>query len=98
MEQLNIGTNDLPSVEKKKADAASVSSTEAFPSVGLALQLEVPIAVAASIPSQTVGEECWNSSLDDWLEAVVATAEGARLRETLPTASQVLNPYQNPVT
>jgi hypothetical protein len=54
--------------------------------------------VAASIPSQTVGEECWNSSLDDWLEAVVATAEAARLRETLPTASQVLNPYQNPVT
>jgi hypothetical protein len=52
MEQLKIGTNDLPSVVKKKVIAAVTSglSTEAFLTVGLALQLEVPTAVAASIP------------------------------------------------
>jgi hypothetical protein len=33
------------------------------------------------------------------LEAVVAvTLEAARLQETLPTASRVLDPYENPVT
>jgi hypothetical protein len=39
MEQLKVGTNDLPSVAKKKVvvTAASVLSTEAFPVVGLAL-------------------------------------------------------------
>jgi hypothetical protein len=44
MEQLKVGTNDLPSVTKKKvaATAASVLSTEAFPMAELALQLEVP--------------------------------------------------------
>jgi hypothetical protein len=44
-------------VEKKKvaAVAASVSSMEAFPMAGLALQLEVPIAVAASIPNRKGG-------------------------------------------
>jgi hypothetical protein len=44
MEQLKVGTNDLPSVMKKKvvAAAASMSSTEAFPTTRLALQLEVP--------------------------------------------------------
>jgi hypothetical protein len=35
---------------------ASVSSKEAFPTVGLALQLEVPM-VAASIPDPKVEEE-----------------------------------------
>jgi hypothetical protein len=37
MEQLKVGTNELPSVAKKKVTmaAASVSSTEAFPTVGL---------------------------------------------------------------
>jgi hypothetical protein len=47
-------------VAKKKvtAAAASVSSTEAFPMVGLALQLEVPTAAAASILGRKVGEEC----------------------------------------
>jgi hypothetical protein len=46
-------------VAKKKVDAAaaSVTSTEAFPMVGLAQQLEVPM-VAASIPGPKVGEEC----------------------------------------
>ncbi len=59
MEQLKVGTNDLPSVAKKNVAAAmaSVSSTEAFPRAGLALQLEVPTA-AASIPGRKVGEEC----------------------------------------
>jgi hypothetical protein len=48
MEQLKVGTNDLPSVAKKKVVAAttSVSSMEAFPTTGLALQLEVPMAAA----------------------------------------------------
>jgi hypothetical protein len=118
MEQLKVGTNDLPSVVKKKVitTAASVSSMEAFPTAGLALQLEVPMAVAASIRSQKVGEESWNSDLDGRLEAMVAsihlkavmasihlevaaaTSEAARLRETLPTASWVVGPYENPIT
>jgi ribosomal protein S12 methylthiotransferase accessory factor YcaO len=60
MEQFKVGTNDLPSVVKKKviAAAVSVSSTEAFPMAGLALQLEVPMAAAASIRGWKVGEEC----------------------------------------
>jgi hypothetical protein len=106
-------------VAKKKVTvvAASVSSTEAFLTVGLALELEVPTAAAASIPEWKVGEECWNSGLDGWLEVVVASIhlkavaasiqlevvvvamlEAARLRETLPTASWVMGPYENPVT
>jgi hypothetical protein len=59
MEQLNVDTNDLPSVAKKKVTAAtaSVSSTETFPTVGLALQLEVPTMTVASIHGRKV-EEC----------------------------------------
>jgi hypothetical protein len=118
MEQLKVGTNDLPLVAKKKVATAvvSVSSTDAFPTVGLALQLEVPTAVAASIHGWKVGYECWNSGLDGRLEAVVAsihlkvvaasnhlevavaTSEAAQLWETLPTASPVVGPYENPVT
>jgi hypothetical protein len=65
--------NDLPSVVKNKVTAAtvSVSSTEAFPMVGLALQLKVRMAAAASISDRKVGEECWNSGLDGRWEAVV---------------------------
>jgi hypothetical protein len=60
MEQLNVGTNNLPLVVKKKVVvvAASVSSTETFPTMGLALQLEVPMAAVTSIPSRKVEEEC----------------------------------------
>jgi hypothetical protein len=74
MEQLKIDTNDLPSVANNKVAVAvaSVSSTEAIPTVGLALQLEVPTAATASIPDRKV-EECWNSGLDGQLEAVVAS-------------------------
>jgi hypothetical protein len=52
MEQLKIGTNDLPYVAKKKVDAdgALVSSMEAFPTMGLTFELEVPTTTAASIP------------------------------------------------
>jgi hypothetical protein len=59
MEQLKVGTNDLPSVVKKKVTTvvASVSSTEAFPTTGLDLQLEVPTTATASIPSRKVGVE-----------------------------------------
>jgi hypothetical protein len=59
MEQLKVGTNDLPSVAKKKVvvAATSVSSMEAFPMTGLALQLEMPTTAAASIPGRKVGEE-----------------------------------------
>jgi hypothetical protein len=66
MEQLKVGTNDLPSVAKKKVvvAAASMLSMEAFPMAGLALQLEVPTTVVASIPGRKVGEECWNYGLD----------------------------------
>jgi hypothetical protein len=53
-------------VAKKKIDAAAVlvSSMEAFPMAGLALELEVPMAAAASIPGQMMGDECWNFGLD----------------------------------
>jgi hypothetical protein len=97
-------------VAKKKVTMAttSVSSTEAFPTTRLALQLEVPTVAVASIPGRKMGEECWNSSLDDQLEAVVAsiqleaavaaTSEAAHLWETLPIASRVLGPYENHVT
>jgi hypothetical protein len=57
-EQLIVCTNDLSLVVKKKVTAVSVSSTEVFLTTGLALQLEVPTVVAASIPGQKVGEEC----------------------------------------
>jgi hypothetical protein len=54
-------------VVKKKVAAAtasvSVSSMEAFPTAGLALRLEVPTVVAASIRGRKVGEKCWNSGL-----------------------------------
>jgi hypothetical protein len=111
MEQLKVDTNDLSSVAKKKvtAAAASMSSTEAFPTTGLALQLEVLTVVTASIPGRKVGEECWNSGLDGRLEAVVASiqleavaasiqleAAVATMSGTLPTASWVLGPYENP--
>jgi hypothetical protein len=106
-------------VVKKKVTttAASMLSMEAFPTTGLALQLEVPTAVVASIPVLKVGEECWNYGLDGRLEAVVAsihleaavdsiqleaavvaTSKAARLWETHPTASWVLDLYKNPVT
>jgi hypothetical protein len=60
-------------VAKKNVVAATalVSSTEAFPTAGLALQLEVP-TVMTSIPSLKVGEECWNPDLDGRLEVVAA--------------------------
>jgi hypothetical protein len=98
MEQLKVGTNDLSSVVKKKVPtvAASVSSTKAFPTAGLALQPEVPIVVVASIPGRKV-EECWNYDLESRLGVVVAriqlevavaaTLEASWLQETLPTAS-----------
>jgi hypothetical protein len=109
MEQLKVGTNDSPSVAKKKVTAAamSVSSTEAFSTTGYALQLEVPTVVAASIRGQKVGGECWNSGLDCQLEAVVtsihleavaATSKAARVLETLPTHHGWWPPYENPVT
>jgi hypothetical protein len=52
-------------VAKKKVIATSVSSMEVFPTAGLALQLEVPTAVAI-IPDPKVGEESWNYGLDAW--------------------------------
>jgi hypothetical protein len=59
MEQLKVGTNDLPSVAKKVTVAAMlVSSMEVFPTVRLALQLEVPTVVVASISHRKVEEEC----------------------------------------
>jgi hypothetical protein len=61
--------------KKVATAAASVSSTEAFPMAGLALQLEVPMVAAAHISSQKVGEEFWNSGLDGRLEAVVASIQ-----------------------
>jgi hypothetical protein len=59
MQQLKVGTNVLTSVAKKKVAtvATLVLSTEAFPTAGLALQLEAPTA-AASIRGPKVEEEC----------------------------------------
>jgi hypothetical protein len=59
-------------VAKRNVAMALVSSIEAFPTAGLALQVEVPTA-AASIPGLKVGEECWNSSLNARLKVVVAS-------------------------
>jgi hypothetical protein len=75
MKQLKVSMNDSLSVAKKNVDVAmaSVSSTEALPMVGLALQLEVPTAATTSIRSWKVGEECCNSSLDGRLETVVTS-------------------------
>jgi hypothetical protein len=98
----------LPFVAKKVITAAmtSVSSKEAFPTTGLGLYLELPMVVA-SIPDPKVGQECLNSSLDGWqeaivvsihLEAVAITSKPTLLQETLPTVSRVLDPYENPVT
>jgi hypothetical protein len=56
----------------KKVIATSVSSTEAFTTAGLALQLKVP-TTAASISGPNVEEEWWNSGLDGWLEVVAAS-------------------------
>jgi hypothetical protein len=58
IEQLKVGTNDLQLVAKKKVTVATMlmSSMKAFPMVGLALLLEVPMVTAASIPGQKVGE------------------------------------------
>jgi hypothetical protein len=102
--------------EEGRCGCGVVSSTEAFPTVGLALQLEVPTMVT-SIPGLEMGEECWNSGLDGRLEAmaasihleavvasiqleaiVAAMSKAAQLQETLPRASRVLDPYENPVT
>jgi hypothetical protein len=88
-------------VAKKKV--VVVSSTEAFPTAGLALQVEVPTVsvMVASIPGPMVGDECWNSGLEVasiQLEAVVATSKCARLREIIPMTSRVFDPSQNPVT
>jgi hypothetical protein len=90
----------LSSVAKKKVIATSVSSIEALPTVVLALRVEVPM-VASSIRGSKVGEECWNSGLDAWLEAVaasihlevevVATSTSAWLWETLYTTSRELD-------
>jgi hypothetical protein len=54
-----------------------------------------------------VEEECWNYDLESRLGvvaariqlevAVAATLEASWLQETLPTASWVLGPYENPV-
>jgi hypothetical protein len=67
--------NDLPSVAKKNVDVAvaTVSSTEAFPMMRLALQLEVPTVAVASIRGRKVREECWNSGLDSRLETMAAS-------------------------
>jgi hypothetical protein len=76
-EQLKVGINDLPPVVNKKVTvaAASVLSTEAFLMVGLALQLEVPMVVAASIHGQKVGEECWNSGLDGHIKGCLTAGD-----------------------
>jgi hypothetical protein len=94
-------------VVKKEVVVASMSSMEAFPTTGIALQLEVPMTTA-SISGPKVGEECWNSGLDARLEAVatnilvvvvvVTTSNSSRLWEILPMASWVLDLYENPIT
>jgi hypothetical protein len=77
----------------KKVAAASVLSTEAFSTAGLALQVEV--GLLSSISGLKVREDCWNSDLDARLEEVAATSKSVRLQETLPTTSQVLDLYES---
>jgi hypothetical protein len=100
-QQLIVGTNDSPLAVKKKVDAASVSSTKAFHTTGLALQLEVPTAVATSILGQKVGEKCWNFGLDGRLEAVVANIQREKMAasiqlEVVVEASQRLPSCKRP--
>jgi hypothetical protein len=66
-----------------------------------------------SIPDSTVGEDYWNSGLEVTgtknlhlevavtriqLEVVAVTLKVTWLREVLPMASRVFDPYENPVT
>jgi hypothetical protein len=91
---------------KKKVDVAtaSVSSTEAFPMMELALQLDVPTTWqpvsltrrwrrSARTLAWMAGWRWWRlvSSCRWWRPR-------QRLHETLTTTSRVLNPYENPVT
>jgi hypothetical protein len=62
-------------VPKKKVVAASVLSTEPFSTAGLALQLKVLTTTTVSIPGRKVEEECWNSSLDSRLKALMASIQ-----------------------
>jgi hypothetical protein len=68
MEQLKVGTNDLTSVANKKVAVAtvSVSSMEAFPTVGLALQLEVPMVVVARRSGKSAGTLAWMAGWRRW--------------------------------
>jgi hypothetical protein len=68
------------------AAVASVSSTKAFPTVGLALQLEVSTTTVPSIRGRKVGEECWNSGLDGRLEVMAASIH---LEAVATTTSEV---------
>jgi hypothetical protein len=53
----------LSLVAKKNVSMTSVSSTEAFPTMWLALQLEMP-TTADSISGPKMGGVCWNSDPD----------------------------------
>jgi hypothetical protein len=48
---------------------------EAFPTPGLALQLEMPTVVATSILHRKVGEEFYNSDQDSRLEVVPSSIQ-----------------------
>jgi hypothetical protein len=107
----NTQIHVLPLMAK---EVAVLSSTEAFPMAGLALQVEVPTtSVTANISSPTVWEECWNFGLEVvgtrnphlaataasiQLEVVGGTSKAARLWQILPMVSWVLDPFENPVT
>jgi hypothetical protein len=62
----------LPLVVKKNVSMMSVSSTEAFPTMWLALQLEMP-TTADSIPDPKMGGVCWNSGPDTRLDVVASS-------------------------
>jgi hypothetical protein len=107
IEQLKISTNDLPSMATKKVATAatSVSSTEAFPTTCLPSSWRCPrwwwLVSLAERWGRSAGL-CINlkavAAGIQLEEAVEATLEAAQLRETLPTTSWMLGPYENPVT
>jgi hypothetical protein len=68
MEQLKVGTNDLASVEKKKVvvAVASMSSTEAFLTAGLALQLEVSTVATARRWGRSAKTLTWMAGWRQW--------------------------------
>jgi hypothetical protein len=99
-------------VTKKKVVATSVSSMEVFPTAGLEVPMAMASIPGPKMGEEcwNFGMDDWLEAVAVIIHleavagsiqlevAVATTSKSARLRETLPTASRVLDPYENPVT